>query len=365
VRSDRHPEVTACFLLDHPKFVSFVDPIVERLGRENVLEVALTEPTRAAVGGRGVATASLREREQPSSKAIGDALWEFPWLLTSYDEILELLRERRPACAVVVEGNAPLDEVTNQACRALGIPCLAIQQGWSPIVHSGFRDLSFTRMAVWGEGFREALAPYSPEQRFEVVGNPVLAAEPAETVPGPERTAISFFLQPHSPLIGEEHQRRMRELILRAASSFPEDRVLVREHPGAPLSEAAREQLGRAPNIRLMPAAVCSLPDLIRASRVAVSIYSTSLLEAAALGTPPLVFNPTSMPRYWPDLEELGVGVEVDDVDAALRRIDRLLHDDGQFRSFAPRMASFREHYFAGATARAPDLIADLVRELR
>ena len=56
---------------------------------------------------------------------------------------------------------------------AARISCLCIQQGWSPIVHNGFRNMSFSAMLTWGEGFAELLRPHNPAQRFVVTGSPV------------------------------------------------------------------------------------------------------------------------------------------------------------------------------------------------
>jgi hypothetical protein len=365
--SERHPGVEesrgsrACFFLDHSKFLRFIAPVADRLGAENVIVVPLVAEAEAALSGSGYTSASLEERETPVGRAIGAAVREWPAsLLTLYDAVLELLAELRPGCSIVLEGNSPLDEVTNQGSRVLGIPCLCLQQGWSPIVHNGFRGMSFTRMGIWGEGFREILAPYNHDQRFEVVGNPVLAGV-SET---PSERAVAFFLQPLSPLIGEEHQRQMHELILEAARSFPRDTILVREHPGWPLADAAQRRLEAVPNLRMVPASSYPLSEVIGASRAAVSIYSTSLLEAAALGTPPLVFNPTSMPRYAPDLEEIGAGVEVDRIEPAIRVLDRLLHDDAYARSFEPAMTSFRARYFAQPNGGSPGRIAALIDQL-
>ena len=58
---------------------------------------------------------------------------------------LDLLK---PQCSVVVEGNSPTDIIMSEASRFLDIPCFCIQQGWSPYVHSGFRNMCFTEMFV-------------------------------------------------------------------------------------------------------------------------------------------------------------------------------------------------------------------------
>jgi hypothetical protein len=348
----------ACFLIDHPKFVRFIDPILDRLGRDRVLLAALNELAEDGIDGHGVAHALLPRGDHPAAQPLSDVLAGWGRIPITFDEVVALLAEQRPACAVVIEGNSPYDEVTSQACRALGIPCLCLQHGWSPIVHSGFRRMTFDRMAVWGEGFAEILGSFNPGQRFEVTGNPVLGTA---TGPAADASAVSFFLQPLSPLIGEEHQRLMHELILRSSDAFAKRRILVREHPGWPLSPERRRRLAERPNIELTPASSHSLAEVIRASRVTVSMYSTSLLESAALGVPPVVFNPTSLPRFAPDLEELGVGIEVKEPAAALEAIGQVLEDSAG-PPVQGAMESFQERFFGGSGEAAAERIAQLIR---
>jgi hypothetical protein len=359
---------TTCFVLDHAKLLRFIEPLTQRLERDDVFVISCAEDLSTALAGTGFAYTSYDHGKghDPVGRAIGSALKEYVSLLAGYDALWKVLHDRRPRCVVVVEGMSPTDELANQVCRSLGIPCVCIQQGWSPIIHNGFRHASFTRMAVWGEGFREILAPYSPQQEFAISGSLAFATASVDhskqLTDG--RPSAAFFLQPPSPLIGEDHLRQVTDLISRASTRFPGATLLVREHPGWPLSSAELESLGRLPNVQLAPAEAYPLVDVIHQSRVAISIYSTSLLEAAALGTPALVFNPTSMPRYFPDVEVLGVGIETDRADAALDTINRLLHDDSYRESFTPAMARFRERFFADADERAPGRLIELLEEL-
>ena len=104
----------------------------------------------------------------------------------------------------------------------------------------------------------------------------------------------------------------------------------------------------------LVPATTYSLAEVLAVSSAAVSIYSTTLLEAAALLVPAVAYNMTSLPRYLPDLEALGAGVEVREREAALAAIARLLAADGQL----PGMREVRERFFAGADGRAAERAA-------
>jgi hypothetical protein len=354
---------STCFLLDHSKFLRFIAPVADRLGADAVTVVPLTADAHQPLADSKYAFAPLPEREETAASAIGAAVREWPAsLLTLYDAVFELLGELRPGCTVVVEGNSPFDEVVNEASRSLGIPCVCLQQGWSPILHTGFRRMSFTRMAVWGRGFEELLAPYNPDQRFDALGNPALVAADQ---PGARSgdAAVAFFLQSTSPVIGERHLLELQELLRSAAERHPDATILVREHPGAPLTVGEKQRLEGIPNVRLVPASSHTLQEVILGARAAVSIYSTSLLEAAALGTPAIAYNPTSLPRYSPDLEELGIGVEVEGIEVALAALDRVL-DESYRQSLEPAMKSFRKHYFHDADGRAPERIAELIAGL-
>ena len=86
-------------------------------------------------------------------------------------------------------------------------------------------------------------------------------------------------------------------------------------------------------------------------------------MEAAALGCVPIVFNPTSMPRYSPDLDAFEVGVEAQTLDGALRAIARVVEDDGARGRLTSGAERFRSHFFADAASPA-DATVRLIDEL-
>jgi hypothetical protein len=349
----------ACFVLDHPKYLRFIAPIRERMDVKSAV--------LATHGGDGVdeQVDAWDGDGEPEGRAVGRALWGFPTLLRGFDRVLRALSARHASRAVVVEGMSPLDEITSQAARSLGIRSICLQQGWSPLVHAGFRGMTQSQMAVWGEGFRELLEPHNPGVEFAVTGNPVLGAEMTsgrleEELGG--RRCVAFFLQSQSAWIGPEHLRALHELVARTAAELPDVAVLVREHPGAPLRGDELELIGSAPNLRMVPAADWPLREVLEAADVAVSIYSTSLLEGAALGTPAVIFNPTSLPALEPDLVRLGAATRAATVDRGLEQIAAAVADPDARAALLEGAAAVRDRYFAGgdasgAAARVAELI--------
>jgi hypothetical protein len=262
----------------------------------------------------------------------------------------------------VVEGMSPTDELANRAAAVLGIPCVCLQQGWSPFVHVGFRNMSFAAMAVWGEGFAALLRPGNPDQRFVAVGSFALASEVGfgrEELAAAvgNRPAVAFFLQPDSPVITPVHQAAFHELVTRTAVRLPGSAILVREHPASPLPTAEREALV-AIGAQMVKPERFALRAILETAQVAVSIYSTSLIEAVAMGAVPLVFNPTSMPRYEPDLESLGAGLERRSVEDAEDAIAELMCDSEARTALRDAGEGFRSGFFAAEDSPADRVIS-------
>jgi hypothetical protein len=217
-------------------------------------------------------------------------------------------------------------------------------------------------MLVWGDGFRRLLEPFSPQQAFVVTGNHALAGRDSATderlrelVGG--RPAVGFYLQSTSQLISRTHLRDMETLILSLAARRPDVALLVREHPSWPLDADTEATLFAAPNIVRVRPDEFPLGSVIAATTATVSIYSTTVLESAALGVVPVIFNPTSLPRYNPDLEALGAGVEVDTVDGAEVAIERILDDIEHRESFRPGLEGIRREFFGDAPTDGVDRV--------
>jgi len=347
------------FVLDHPKFLTFLEPILAELGDPPPLVISLVPGVDARptpVPLRHICAYRSRSLPRPDMRQGGRGLAE-SWYLCSNFELLDaIIAHERPRATVVVEGNSAFDEITNRVCRQRAIPCLCIQQGWSPIAHNGFRNMSFSAMLTWGEGFAELLRPHNPGQRFEVTGSPVfdrhgegsLALQRLRAETG-GRPAVAVFLQGESPLISRHDRESLMRIAAEVAHRVRQVSVLVREHPGHPLTRPERDALGAIPNVILASPDRYFIDEVLEVSTVSLSIYSTTLLESAACGRVPVVFNPTALSRSNPDVEALGAGVEHRDASEVVDAIVRLVQDDAVRASFEDGMTAFADRFFDGA----------------
>jgi hypothetical protein len=349
------------FLVDHAKFLRFIAPLARHGCGVISLDPATTAELEASRALPVVSLDGVQGGSPPARRELGHAVADMPEVAFQFDRFSRALEQVGPQRVVVIEGNAPTDEVLNQAAKAAGMPCACLQQGWSPIVHPGFRNMSYEAMSIWGAGFRDVLTPYNPSQQFVVTGSHMLEQTRAGsglTAQLGGRPAVGFFLQGTSPVIEPAHLDALNRLALRTADELPGVAVVVREHPGAPLPARDRDELALRENVVFAPPSTAGLRDVLDAVSVAVSIYSTTLVEAAALGVIPLIFAVTSLERYLPDLAAIGAGVEVRSEEAAFAELRRLVTDADARREFEPGMGSIRDDYFAGLDGHATERVA-------
>jgi hypothetical protein len=271
------------------------------------------------------------------------------------DAVRAGLKKLAPRALVVPEGNSPMNELVHRVARALSIRTVCVQQGWSPLVHSGFRNLSYSAMCVWGEAFADALRPYNRRQKFVATGNHVVKLRSSSEAA--LRPGIGFFAQKGSRLITDAAWRGFIDLARWTAERFPDLVIYVREHPGSPLSSPDIAALGEAKNVRLAPPSEIGLDDLLAKCRVVVSIFSTTLFEGLAVGALPIIVNVTGMARFNPDLANENAAIEVSDYDAAQRAIAEAL--GGASMGGLDRQ---REKYFAADREAALNNIVSVIQ---
>ena len=260
------------------------------------------------------------------------------------DYLEALLDNYMPDKVLVLEGNAVHDEVLNQLCKQRSISIICMQQGWSPVVHNGFRNMSFSKMLVWGKGFSEILQEYNPLQVFVVSGSHVI--NNYKTNSNNDKQSILFSLQSPSTLIKFGHWDEFLYLIEETAQNHEDYLILVREHPNYKLSEEEYKRLSKHTNIRFMPPEEYTLSDVYKDVCLSVSIFSTLILESIAFGVVPLIVNIVGLPSYNPDIHKQGAGIEVQSIDDAKQMINKCLTDQDYLNSFNPSISEFQKKYF-------------------
>lgn len=336
------------------RFARFFAPMADALkSRCAFLVMDDNEDVKAWLAERGYASLLCRAAG-PGLRPMNSLLARFmPGLLLQAEELDAVLRAARPGVVVLPEGNAADDEVINRVARRAGIPVVCMQQGWAPFVHTGFRDMSYAAMLVWGEEFAELLRPFNPDQPFIAAGNyhvPDIAA-----VPPAKRRGVAFFCPGEGGWLDDEDEAQLVRLAVKLAAFAPDEPIYVRPHPTTPLSAAMMRELSAQPNIQVSDSRQEPLGEVLAKARISVSVYSSTILESAAAGIVPVIFNITSLPRYSPDLDADGTGIEVDAFDAGFDALVRLLTVPGEIERFETGLAQFQRRYFAARGQAAVD----------
>ena len=337
----RHLEPVMQALDESYRVVTFDDPVTDEYVREQgYLSLNIGPGNRAA---------PLQPFANPLSLARKLAI--------AYDAAFCALWDEPPRGIVVPDGNDPIHEIVNLVARKLGIPTVCVQQGWSPMVDSSFRDTSFSSMVVWGDWFTGALVRHSPKQRICALGNHMIDRGSPRS--GRPRT-IGFFLQPRCHLVSDDAWSAMLDLIEFCARELPGARVLVREHPTAALDGDELRRLLALPGVELVPPDRVPLRPVLARCDIVVSIFAATILEGIGAGALPVIVNTTSMPSYYPDVAAEGAGIEVKDF-AAAREALRELWSQGIDR-YAPRIAAMQRRLFTHCGSDALEQIVAHVR---
>ena len=281
---------------------------------------------------------------------VSSALSEFSRLLFDTDATLAALAALRPKCVVVVEGNAPIDAITAEACRQLEIPCYCIQQGWSPYIHNGFRNLDYTEMLVWGRRFAEMLRPHNPKQRFSVVGSHIVGGRSPRQAPQWIR-ALGFFLQAPCALLSLSSYNVFIDLIADVAQTQPDVQVIIREHPSYPMPAVQQHIFKNYLNVHFSVPAAEPLSETIAACDMVVSVFSTVLLEALAMGVVPMICSIGALNRYEPDIASTGAAIEVYSVAEALQTIHELIAAPERLTPIREAIAKTVDDFFSNTNA--------------
>ena len=203
------------------------------------------------------------------------------------------------------------------AFNARGGTSVCYQHGWPAFMHAGFVDMPYTRMITWGDEFNRLWHKYNPQMECLTGGYPYpIEAEGSHH-------SVTFFLQ--EPYFVSSHRMvgQMYDLIVATALRYPDMTIQYRLHPESQIDSHIRHRLDSLPNV--VDTTDRPLHEVYASTRVAVSHYSSTIMECLAHGCCPLVFNPTPRWRYTPDLEAESIGFISTTPDEFFDRLPRAL----------------------------------------
>jgi glycosyltransferase involved in cell wall biosynthesis len=148
---------------------------------------------------------------------------------------------------------------------------------------------------------------------------------------------------------------------LDAVGSTPQLSPLIRLHPSDDPAPVRAELRRRRLPETVMPRV--ELLEILAASRIVISQWSTVIAEAALAGRDIMLVNLQGLPGAEAYIEA-GICVPAVDSSGIRRGIDAILHDDPIQRQLAASRASFVRDYFFNADGRAAERVAEALDRL-
>jgi hypothetical protein len=330
---------------------------------------------REAFGHRGVPFGDLADADLAAT-----VLLQLPWAVRSYEEMAAALRAVRPSVACLYAESSGWGRAALAACRAAGVPTIAVQHGiLYPKYYSYRHDPDEAscprpdRTAVFGEDARRLLVSrggYRPES-LVVTGSPKFDAL-LEAATGWDRAALRARLGvgPGESLVAVASRfRGIRETHQAIGTAFPSlvtaleslgVRTLVKPHPAerADGYEAVLREV-RAQRTSVLPSSVDLLP-LLHAADVLVTVESLSAVEALVLGRPVVILNmPTNLRALVESGAALGVAAGADPTEA----LRRALFDPATRASLAAARTAYLSDVAHGVDGEATLRILTLLKQ--
>lgn len=240
----------------------------------------------------------------------------FPKIYCYANTIRSYIDALKPSLIVCMDGCQTEYQLAALFCGQKGIPSVCLQLGWPSMLHEGFHDMPYTYFLTWGKGFSELW-----EMRNKSIGF-IDTGYPYNVEVNGDHSAITFFLQAPVFLLTDAYLGRMYKLITDTAMRYGGCMILVREHPDYQVDEEQKKRWKELPNINI----VSDLPlaDVFARTQIAVSCYSSSIMESVVHGCVPLVFCLATGARYNPDIEDEGIGFIVDSEVAFFEKLESI-----------------------------------------
>ncbi|MCU0440314.1 MAG: hypothetical protein MUC49_20685 [Raineya sp.] len=353
------------FIYTHEnRFVYFLNPILNYISSYTYLHYGYLNIKKAALE-----TNQPYINLEPFVKEAYPVIFEkkilkqlFRHLLYQVDLLNVIFKYHKPKCLLLVEGFSANDEVANQVAKKYGIKTICIQQGWDFIASPSSKNLSFDKMLVWGHALANYQQPYSPKAQFKSVGNHIL--KNIQTYSKENR--ITFLFQAKnvpSAFLDQEIWNQMWQFIFFAASNFPDYTVIVRPHPVHPISQEEENAIKKYPNITVSTPQQESLNEVLCKSKISVAINSATILESIGRETIPFIFNLTSVPHYNPNINEIGVGIEVKTLEDAQIKLTKLIKDVTYQEKIIQNINSYKKQIFEAFGEEATQNIVKEIQE--
>ena len=271
----------------------------------------------------------------------------FPLLFEMANTYTLLLGVLKPKSMILLEGCHFETEVISAICKTNLIPTICLQQGWPSLMHTRFKNMTYNYFLTWGDKFNCLWRPYNSFPDFISTGYLY------KVKAGKVKKGITFFLQAPLFILNENYLKMQVEFAIFCATSFNNRNIFIREHPEYKMSENEKKELCQYSNIIMVSG--MPLVELFSLTEIGVSVFSSTLMEGMIHETIPFIFNPTSFPQYYPDLDKKHLGIETKSLIEAKDKMIQLINSPDSRELILKNIRSENPKYFTASSEEAID----------
>lgn len=268
---------------DNDRHIKYLKPLLSDIGTPAILLTLSKDIPDYILSKANIRILTLNFFKTPAISTSG--LCTIRPLLASYVHTLYCyIHWLKPVKLICCDGCQTQYQLAAIFCKNISAQSECYQFGWPGYIHAGFGNLPYDTIYTWGDIYSRIWSRKNPHVKFATKGR--LGHCNAE---GPH-DCITFFLQAPVFVSSNENLSLFLDAILATIERFPRTTVLVRPHPEAGIDRGIARFLERPPDIELSKEP--DVEDVYRRTSIAISQYSSCLVESELFGCRAICFNP-------------------------------------------------------------------------
>lgn len=264
----------------------------------------------------------------------------------------------KPSTIISFEGHSIVGQLSGELGKLMQIKTICIQHGYAPFYPTTFRNMNYSKFLTWGEYFSEGFKPYNPNGQFIAVGNHII---PNFDNKNKKVKVVSFFVQVTKYFISQEYYENFIELILHTAKNNQNLKIVVREHPSNPIPKKYIDLLSLEENIEFMNNETHTVGEVLEQSDVAVSISSTTLIEALEMNVIPIYVNLPKLTMYQRLKDKNPYIPMPKTVEEAIEIIKNLIDDSQYYNDLKELIFQQKDYLFK---AHGKEALGNIIKEI-
>lgn len=334
--------------------LSYFTPIIEKMQHDAVI-LTMEDISDAKIEALKIPVIVFGVLSQPIALEQDYLRNHFEYLFLLTNTFYLLIKDIMPSAVMVMEGCHYEAEVISSVSKILDIKTICVQQGWPGLMHTRFKNMTYDYFLSWGKGFNELWKKYSSGPAYLGVGYPFsISAHQSAS-----KQNITFFFQAPLFTISNQTFQDMIAFAFYCSRTFPDRTIWIREHPEYNLNSVVKAFIGAQPNMGIVTER--PLSEVYAETEIGVAIFSSTLMEGIIHHVIPFVFNLTSMPCYYPDVDKDGIGVEAKSMKDAQEKICRIINDPTYRATIKNKIEKAKRKYFQKAEGISIKNVLDAV----